>query len=81
VINRRFIDVASQCNFGLTQVTSPWVPSLDADWELGDELVRELTSIARPESTVGYRARFVYWIYERRCAGRGIRGASSSCER
>jgi len=70
VIQRPFIDVASQCNFGLTQVTSPWVLSLDADWELSDELVSELTSLAPPNSAVGYRARFVYRIY-----GRALRGS------
>ena len=31
VIQRPFINAASQCNFGLTQVVSPWVLSLDAD--------------------------------------------------
>jgi glycosyltransferase involved in cell wall biosynthesis len=70
VIEHPFIDVASQCNYGLTQVTSPWVLSLDADWDLSDELVRELTSLAPPESTVGYRARFVY-----RVDGRALRGS------
>ncbi len=70
VIQRPFIDAASQCNFGLTQVVSPWVLSLDADYELSDELIRELASLAPPESTVGYRARFVYRIH-----GRPLRGS------
>src|SRR5438876_8934261 len=70
VIHHSFKDFASQCNFGLTQVASPWVLSLDADWELSDELVRELTSLAPADSTVGYRARFVYRIY-----GRALRGS------
>jgi glycosyltransferase involved in cell wall biosynthesis len=70
VIQRPFIDVASQCNFGLTQVTSTWMLSLDADWEISDELVHELASLAPPDSTAGYRARFVYRIY-----GRALRGS------
>jgi glycosyltransferase involved in cell wall biosynthesis len=70
VIEHPFIDAADQCNYGLTQVTSPWVLSLDADWELSDEMVRELTSLAPSDSTVGYRARFVYRIY-----GRALRGS------
>jgi glycosyltransferase involved in cell wall biosynthesis len=70
VIQRPFIDAASQCNFGLTQVASPWVLSLDADYELSDELIRELASLAPPDSVVGYRARFVYRIY-----GRPLRGS------
>jgi hypothetical protein len=56
--------------FGLTQVTSPWVLSLDADYELGDELIRELASLAPPDSVVGYRARFIYGIH-----GRPLRGS------
>jgi glycosyltransferase involved in cell wall biosynthesis len=70
VIERPFIDFASQCNFGLKQVTSPWVLSLDADYELSDELIGELASLAPPRSIVGYRARFVYRIH-----GRSLRGS------
>jgi glycosyltransferase involved in cell wall biosynthesis len=70
VIYHPFVDFASQCNFGLKQVISPWVLSLDADYELSDELVRELTFLAPPDSAVGYRARFVY-----RICGRPLRGS------
>jgi glycosyltransferase involved in cell wall biosynthesis len=66
-----FVDFASQCNYGLTQIVSPWVLSLDADYELSDQLVSELTSLTPPDcSVVGYRARFVYRIY-----GRPLRGS------
>src|SRR5260370_26912382 len=70
VIEHPFIDVASQCNYGLKQVTSPWVLSLDADWELSDKLVRELTSLTPRASISGYRARFIYRVY-----GRALRGS------
>jgi hypothetical protein len=70
VVHRPFVDAASQCNFGLTQVASPWALSLDADYELSDELICELSSLAPPEAVVGYRARFVYRIY-----GRPLRGS------
>jgi glycosyltransferase involved in cell wall biosynthesis len=70
VIEHPFIDAASQCNFGLTQVASPWVLSLDADYELSDELVAELASLVVPDSVVGYKARFVY-----RIRGRPLRGS------
>jgi glycosyltransferase involved in cell wall biosynthesis len=69
VIRHPFADFASQCNFGLAQVTSPWVLSLDADYELSADLVRELAALAPPESVAGYRARFVYRIF-----GRPLRG-------
>jgi glycosyltransferase involved in cell wall biosynthesis len=72
VIEHPFIDFASQYDYRLTQVASPWVCvlSLDADYELSGELVRELTSLAPPDSAVGSRARFVYSIY-----GRLLRGS------
>jgi glycosyltransferase involved in cell wall biosynthesis len=69
VIRHPFTDFAGQCNFGLTHVASPWVLSLDADYELSDELVRELQSLAPPEAAAGYRARFVYRIFGRRLRG------------
>jgi len=70
VIQRPFEDFASQCNFGLAQVATPWALSLDADYELSDELVSELRSLAPPDGVAGYRARFVYRIY-----GRPLRGS------
>ena len=70
VIEHPFVDVARQCNFGLTQVASPWVLSLDADWELSDGLVRELASLVPADGTAGYRARFVFCIH-----GRALRGS------
>jgi glycosyltransferase involved in cell wall biosynthesis len=65
VLYHPFTDFASQCNYGLTQVLSPWVLSLDADYELSDKLVRELASLAPPDGAIGYRVRFVYRIYGR----------------
>jgi len=70
VIPHPFTDFASQCNYGLTQIMSTWVLSLDADYELSDHLVGELGGLAPPQHAVGYRARFVYRIY-----GRSLRGS------
>jgi glycosyltransferase involved in cell wall biosynthesis len=70
VIQHPFTDFASQCNFGLTQVRSPWVLSLDADYELSDELVRELKSLGPIANVAGFRAAFVYRIH-----GRALRGS------
>jgi glycosyltransferase involved in cell wall biosynthesis len=69
VIHHAFEDFASQCNFGLTQVVSSWVLSLDADYVLSDDLVMELRSLEPSEESAGYRAKFVYRIY-----GRPLRG-------
>jgi glycosyltransferase involved in cell wall biosynthesis len=70
VIQHPFTDFASQCNFGLTQVRSPWALSLDADYELSDELVRELKSLTPKDNVAGFQAAFVYRIH-----GRALRGS------
>jgi glycosyltransferase involved in cell wall biosynthesis len=69
VIHRPFDDFASQCNFGIAQVTTPWVLSLDADYELSEELVTELHRLHPDAAIGGYQSRFVYRIY-----GRALRG-------
>jgi glycosyltransferase involved in cell wall biosynthesis len=69
LFQRPFVDAASQCNYGLAQVTSPWVLSLDADYVLGEGLVREMQSLAPPSNASGYRARFVYTVHGRRLRG------------
>jgi glycosyltransferase involved in cell wall biosynthesis len=70
VMHNCFTDFASQCNFGISQITTPWVLSLDADYELSDELVTELQSLTPAEETAGYQAQFIYRIY-----GRSLRGS------
>jgi glycosyltransferase involved in cell wall biosynthesis len=70
VFHHPFVDFASQCNFGLNQVTTPWVLSLDADYELSEPLVTELQSLEPAETTSGYQAKFIYRIY-----GRPLRGS------
>ena len=47
LFKRAFDSFADQCNFGLTQVESEWVLSLDADYELSDRLVRGVVELAR----------------------------------
>jgi glycosyltransferase involved in cell wall biosynthesis len=69
VIEHPFVDFASQCNFGLTQIGSPWVLSLDADYELSAAILDELKALVPDDSVTGYRARFVYRIH-----GRPLRG-------
>ena len=70
LIYRPFDDFASQCNFGIAQVNTPWILSLDADYELSEELINELAKMHPDATTTGYRARFVYRIY-----GRPLRGS------
>lgn len=64
VVTRAFDDFASQCNFGLSQIQSRWVLSLDSDYELSAELIGEITSL-RETDAVGYSCAFTYCIYGR----------------
>ena len=70
IVVRPFTDFASQCNFGLSQVRTPWVLSLDADYELSDDLIRNINQAVQGEKITAYRARFIYRIY-----GRALRGS------
>lgn len=67
--HRAFDSFAEQCNFGLSLVTSEWVLSMDADYELSEELVAELHSLQPAAGQAGWSARFIYRIH-----GRPLRG-------
>ena len=54
VVHHAFSDFASQCNVGLTQITTPWVLSLDADYELSDALIAELQTLAPAKEVAGF---------------------------
>jgi len=69
VVEKPFVDFASQCNFGLQFVDTPWVLSLDADYELSDQLVSELSELPENDTITGYVAVFVYRIF-----GKPLRG-------
>ena len=68
VFQRSFDSFAGQCNFGLAQIRSGWVLSLDADYVLSDELVQELGRL-KDDGPCGFTARFIYCIHGRRLRG------------
>jgi glycosyltransferase involved in cell wall biosynthesis len=70
VVTRKFDTFAEQCNFGIRQVRTPWVLSLDADYELTPEVAAEIRALAPRPHQGGYRARFIYRMY-----GRPLRAA------
>jgi glycosyltransferase involved in cell wall biosynthesis len=70
ILTRPFDNFASQCNFGLSNILSDWVLSLDADYELSAELISELQELSPPDEIAGYSARFIYRMY-----GRALRGS------
>ncbi len=68
-MERRFDDHTSQWNFGLEQVKTDWVLSLDADYVLSNELMEELKNLS-PNDVSAWFARFRYCIQ-----GRSLRAA------
>ena len=69
VYHRPFDTFANQCNFGLQQIVTEWVLSLDADYVLTPELIAEIHSLSPAIAPDGYYARFVYCV-----SGRPLRG-------
>lgn len=69
VIERAFDDHTRQWNFGLDQVTTPWVLSLDADYVLSDELNQELACWIPEPAVTAYWARFHYCVSGHRLRG------------
>jgi glycosyltransferase involved in cell wall biosynthesis len=64
-IHRPFDSFAEQCNFGLTQIRTPWVLSMDADYEVSAPLVAEMRGLRPDDRQAGYRTGFVYRIHGR----------------
>ncbi len=60
---RKFDSFAQQCNFGLAQITTDWVLSLDADYLLTDALIEEIQHLVPDPEIVGYRVGFIYSVY------------------
>jgi len=69
VFQRQFDNHTAQWNYGLEQVKTEWVLSLDADYWLTDELIAEIKQLS-PDSIVnGYFAKFKYCV-----RGKPLRG-------
>ena len=62
IIYRPFDSFARQCNFGLSQIKTPWVLSLDADYVLSDGFVDEVKALSNNETICAYRTQFRYCI-------------------
>lgn len=63
VVTRKFDSFAEQCNFGLTEVRTGWVLSMDADYELTPAVAAEIRALTPTAEVSGYRAGFVYRMY------------------
>jgi glycosyltransferase involved in cell wall biosynthesis len=69
VIQHKFESFAQQCNFGLSQIKSEWVLSIDADYILSPELIDEIAAIDNFPDINGYLVPFKYCVY-----GKPLRG-------
>jgi glycosyltransferase involved in cell wall biosynthesis len=69
LVQREFDDHTSQWNYGLDQVDTDWVLSLDADYQVPHAFVEEVLTLEPPPDLAGYRADFTYCVY-----GRPLRG-------
>ena len=63
VLHRDFDSFAQQCNFGLSQISTPWVLSLDADHVLTPKFLRCLESFCPDDEVWGYRVPLRYCIH------------------
>ncbi len=63
VLTRLFDTHANQWNFGLQQVQTDWVLSLDADYQLTAELVAEMATLPISTAIAAYYARFKYCVF------------------
>ena len=71
VIQRTFVLFADQCNFGLQQIDTEWVLSMDADYILDDDMINAILNQSLDTAqTAGYSARFKYAIF-----GKPVRGS------
>jgi glycosyltransferase involved in cell wall biosynthesis len=63
VLRRPFDNFANQCNYGLSQIRTSWVLSIDADYIATADLAREIARLKPSDGTSGFTASFVYCIY------------------
>jgi glycosyltransferase involved in cell wall biosynthesis len=63
LFQRKFDTHGQQWNYGLEQVQSPWVLSLDADYIVTDELISEMAALPVDSQIDGYFASFKYCIF------------------
>ncbi|MEA2338415.1 MAG: hypothetical protein QOE82_2422 [Thermoanaerobaculia bacterium] len=70
IVSRAFDAHDVQWRFGVAQVSTPWVLTLDADYVVPEAFVSEIAALDPPPDVAGYEAAFVYAIH-----GRPLRAA------
>jgi glycosyltransferase involved in cell wall biosynthesis len=69
VIQRPFDTHATQWNYGLQQVQSEWVLSLDADYIVTDQLIAEIAALSEDRQIDSYLIKFKFCVF-----GKPLRG-------
>lgn len=69
IFQREFDSFASQCNYGLANIKSEWVLSLDADYILSEELIDEIKALPKELSADSYIVRFKYCVFSKPLRG------------
>ena len=63
VLERQFDNHTNQWNYGLDQVTTEWVLSLDADYQVSRQLLEEIQNLSACDLIDGYFISFDYCIF------------------
>lgn len=63
IVQRNFDHFSSQCNAGLAHIATPWVLSLDADYEVSEALVQEIRRLTPAPKVSGYSVPFIYRVF------------------
>jgi len=63
VLQRQFDTFAGQCNYGLSQLDSEWVLSLDADYVLTDEFITETKKFVWSGEKAAYATDFKFLVF------------------
>lgn len=69
IFQRKFDDHINQWNYGLAQVNTEWVFSLDADYLIPESLHKEIESLSTATEINGYYIPFKYCVF-----GKPLRG-------
>jgi len=69
IMQRQFDDHTAQWNFGLAQIKTEWVLTLDADYVLSDGFLSELRNWTPAVDLNAYFASFQYCVHGRRLRG------------
>ncbi|MDB4904329.1 MAG: hypothetical protein JWQ63_3610 [Mucilaginibacter sp.] len=69
IYQRKFDTFATQCNYGLSLITSEWVLSLDADYVLTDNFISETKKFIEDGEKTAYVVKFKFLVFGKMLLG------------